>query len=105
MSSMGARARLMGLADQTTPPGSQIFTQGANQMNTLLARPESATTMLDERAQLDPGWADVDIAAIVEDFLRAQLDPGLKAQIDPGIKAQLDPGTKAQLDAGTKAQL
>ena len=44
--------------------------------------------LLEDRAQLDPGWIVSDLAAVVEDFLRAQLDPGYKAE------AQLDPGTK-----------
>jgi hypothetical protein len=72
-------------------------------MNTLLIRP---IAHVDEMAQVDPGWTDSDIAAIVEEFLRAQLDPGScyrQPQIDPGLRtnAQLDPGMKAQLDPGT----
>src|SRR5260370_234364 len=70
----------------------------------------SVTTMLDPRAQVDAGWIDANIAAIVEDFLRAQLDLGYKtkAQISPGLKtmAQIRPGLKAraQLDPGTKSK-
>jgi hypothetical protein len=126
--------------DHTTPSTSQIFTEQA-QMNTLLVRQVTpvlhgrtasesfVSTMLDERPQLDPGWTESNIAAIVEDFLRAQLDPSyqtngqldpgfrtmaqidlgarINAQLDPGYraKAQLDPTTKAQLDPSTKAQL
>jgi hypothetical protein len=68
-------------------------------MNMLLVRPSetdsSLSGMFEERAQCDPGWVDWDFSAAVEDFLRAQLDPGwrIKAQLDPGF--QLDPGTVA----------
>src|SRR6266849_3577632 len=106
MSSMGARTRLIPLDDQMTRLASQIFTHEGHPMTMLL---------LDERPQLDPGWIDSNISAIVEDFLSAQLDPGTKtkaqveptrAQVDAGnkTKAQLDPGfkTMAQLDPGSK---
>ena len=78
-------------------------------MNTLLVR--QVTPVLDERPQLDPGWTESNIAALVEDFLRAQFGPSYQAnaQIDPDAKAQaqIDPGmrTRAQLDPTTKAQL
>ena len=71
-------------------------------MNTLL---DTQIAHLDFETQIDPGSLDVDIAAIVEDFLRAQLDPTV--QLDPNYTArtQLDPGGKAQLDSGVNAQL
>jgi hypothetical protein len=76
-------------------------------MNTLFV--SSVSTMLDERPQFDPGWTESNIAAIVEEFLRAQLDPNYQtnAQIDPGarINAQLDPTSGRQLDPTTKAQI
>src|SRR5215472_10193859 len=78
---------------------------GSKSMNTLLIRP---IAHVDEKAQLDPGWTDSDIAAIVEEFLRAQLDPGMKAQLDPGIttKDQVDPGTQtsSQIDPGGRTR-
>src|SRR5713226_4959979 len=102
MSSMGARTRLIPLDNQMTRLASQIFTHEGHPMTMLL---------LDERPQADPGWIDPNISAIVEDFLRAQLDPGLKtkAQIDPykavaqvePARAQVEPA-RAQVDPGLK---
>ena len=81
-------------------------------MNTLL---DTQIAHLDFETQIDPGSLDADIAATVEDFLRAQLNPGFKtrSQLDPTVqldpnytaRTQLDPGGKAQLDSGVNAQL
>jgi hypothetical protein len=61
--------------------------------------------MLEARTQIDSCWIDLDIPALIEDFIRAQIDPGYntKGQIDVGstINAQLDPtggSANAQLD-------
>ena len=76
-------------------------------MKTLLVRPIEHLDFLDERAQVDPGLIDSNIAAIVADFLRAQIDPGncyTQRQFDPGLQtnAQIDPGysTSPQVDPG-----
>jgi hypothetical protein len=83
-------------------------------MNTLL---DTQIAHLDFETQMDPGQLDVDIAAIVEDFLRAQLDPTVQldpstGQLDPGATGQLDPtsgqfdpGATGQLDGGTNVQI
>ena len=65
-------------------------------MNMLLVRP---IEYLGFRGRLESQYSDSNIAAAVEDFLKAQLDPGVKsAQIDPGGKAssQCDPGQVAR---------
>ena len=93
-------------------------------MNTLL---DTQIAHLDFETQIDPGSLDADIAATVEDFLRAQLNPGFKTrsqldptvqldpstgQLDPGATGQLDPtsgqfdpGATGQLDGGTNVQI
>jgi hypothetical protein len=52
--------------------------------------------LLLERVQADSGWLPPDIPAILQNYRRAQVNPGLvtEAQLDPGFKTetQLDPG-------------
>ncbi len=59
--------------------------------------------LLDERPQVDPGWIDSNISAIVEDFLKAQVDPGTKtrAQLDPGFKTRAPRSRCATGSGGT----
>jgi len=65
-----------------------LFTLGASPVDTILVYAEPP---------IDRSWADADISAIVEEFLRAQIDPGYhtRPQIDPGgyyRAPQIDPG-------------